>query len=153
MVPPHPREPAFSRFLRSILTSGVVICSGSGLLAACAALPAGRSAIAPVGGTTRELPLPWDGLEESLQPTLNPLHLRVFIVERPDPDWLQVELLDLGGRSISLRFHRLPPTDLAPDRVEVRCSAGRLGDPAIEQEILDHLARSAPEFSPPAGEG
>ncbi|MFI4897081.1 MAG: hypothetical protein ACIARR_04575 [Phycisphaerales bacterium JB059] len=151
-MPPHLREPAFSRFLRSALTTGVVLCSGLGLPGGCAALPAGRPAIAPVGGLSRELPLPWAGLEKSLQPTLDPLHLRVFIVERPDPDWMQVELLDLGGRSISLRFHRLPPTDLAPHRVEVRCSAGRLGDPALEREILDQLARSAPD-SPPPGAG
>ena len=101
MVQPHPRESAISRFRGLITPLVVVFCLGSVVLQACNALPHGRPALAPIGGTTQEVPLAWDGLDKRLQPALNPLHLRVYIVERPDPDWIQAELLDLAGRSVS----------------------------------------------------
>ena len=85
----------------------------------------------------------WDGLPEQLPDLLKPLSIRVFIVERPAPGWVRVELLDLRDRPLGLRLRLLGQDELGLDQIELRCSAGRFGDQDLEVEILDAIMASA----------
>lgn len=111
-------------------------------IASCDALPHGRLPASSEGGLTRVVTMTWEGAPDRLGELLAPLSLRVFIIERPDPDWVRVELLDLRDRPVALRLHRLGRAEDGADLVEARCFAGRLGDPRLEVSVLDALEGS-----------
>lgn len=132
--------PQPSRWVRWALFA---ICLVSTVCAvSCEAIPHGRPPVSSMGGPIRVVSVPWEGLPDRLPEIVAPLHLRVFIVERPAPGWVRVELLDLRDRPLGLRLHRLGKGDDGGDLVEVRCSAGRLGDHDLELEVLDAIAAS-----------